>query len=69
VTFCDFAARHKVIAEGDELVAKPGSGQFVKRARFGARSSRVRGRKSRRDVGAIRQLNDPDADQHGRIEG
>ena len=27
--------RGQVIVEGDELVAEPGAGQFVKRARFG----------------------------------
>ncbi|HLB05067.1 MAG TPA: amidohydrolase family protein, partial [Gaiellaceae bacterium] len=27
--------RGQVIVEGDELVARPGAGQFVKRARFG----------------------------------
>jgi len=27
--------RGNVIVEGDELLAKPGSGRFVKRARFG----------------------------------
>ena len=27
--------RGQVIVEGDELVGKPGAGQFVKRARFG----------------------------------
>ncbi len=27
--------RGEVIVDGDELLAKPGSGQFVKRARFG----------------------------------
>ncbi|HXY17467.1 MAG TPA: amidohydrolase family protein, partial [Gaiellaceae bacterium] len=29
--------RGEVIVEGDELLAKPGSGQFVRRARFGER--------------------------------
>jgi dihydropyrimidinase len=27
--------RGEILVEGDELVAKPGSGQFVRRARFG----------------------------------
>ena len=27
--------RGEVIVEGDKLLAKPGSGQFVKRAKFG----------------------------------
>jgi hypothetical protein len=27
--------RGEILVEGDELVAKPGSGQFVRRAKFG----------------------------------
>ena len=34
--------RGEVLVEGDELVAKPGSGQFVKRARFGEELSPAR---------------------------
>ena len=36
--------RGQVIVENDELVGKPGAGQFVKRARFGERARR-RGRR------------------------
>ena len=33
--------RGKVLVEGDELVAEPGVGQFVKRARFGEQLTAV----------------------------